>query len=184
MNNKIKISQVVISLLAMLIIAGLGIILFRTYNSNKALNPEILRNSTPFKKEAAPLLFKVELPEKKELKPSRPEDLGITVYYEDNRPKTQEEWNTLVRESYQKNRREFEQTYSDEFGPNLYKQLDEADLEEIETNRVRIEGRIAEYEEELNANPGDKYSEEKLENWRKFKALLITIYGEKSNIEK
>jgi hypothetical protein len=157
--------------------------LFRTGDSGKALNPEVLQDRELLKTEVTPSLSAMKLPERKELKPSRPEELGITVYYEDNKPETQEEWNALMRESYQKNRKEFEQAYSGEFGPSPYDQLDEADLEEIDTNRVRIDAKISEYEKQLKTNPDDKNSKEKLENWRKFKALLIAVYGEKNNVD-
>ncbi len=134
--------------------------------------------------EVAPSSSGVELPERKKLKPSKPEDLGLTVHYEDDKPKTQEEWNAFMAESYQKNRKEFEENYKGEFGPSPYEQLDEADLEEIDTNRVRIDERISECEEKLKDNPDDKDLKEKLENLQKLKAFLIAVYGEKSNVEK
>ena len=182
LNDKIKIFQVTIVLFSILIVIGIGMILHKTYNSSKeTLSPKISQKKELFN---TPSLSGVELQGRKEIKPSRPEDLGINVYYEDNKPKTQEEWNAFIAKSYQNNRKEFEESYNGKFGPSPYQQLDKADIEGIDTNRVRIDERISECEEKLKANPDDKDAKEKLENWRKFKALLITVYGDKSNIEK
>jgi hypothetical protein len=89
-----------------------------------------------------------------------------------------------MEESYQKNRKEFEESYKGELTLSPYKQLDEADLEEVDTNRVRLDEKISECEEKLKSNPNDEDSKKRLENWQKLKALLIAVYGEKSNVEK
>ncbi len=182
LNDKIKIFQYTIIIFSILIVIGIGIILYKTANlSKKTLSPKISETSKLFN---TPSLSGVDLHDREKIKPSRPEDLGITVYYEDNKPKTQEEWNAFISKSYQNNRKEFQESYDGKFGPSPYQQLDNADIEEIDTNRVRIDKNILEFEEKLKANPDDKDAKVKLENWRKFKAILIAAYGEKSNVEK
>jgi len=171
--------NIITFLLAVLIITGVYMILYRTHDIFKKPSPIVTETAS----KTTDASYITDFAEERKVTPSRPEDLGITVYYEDEEPKTQEEWNAFVANSYKVNRREFENNYKGEFGPSPYRQLDEADLKEIETNRTRIDEKISEYEKQLKNNPDDETSKERLKNWRKFKALLVAVYGEKSNEE-
>lgn len=167
--------------LTVLIFVGLSLIVYRTQTTFK--KPDLIKKDTSLKASVPPFPMELDLPEREKVKPSRPQDLDINVYYEDNKPKTQEEWNAFIFEAYRRNREEFEENYTGGFGPGPYEQLDNADLKEIETNRSRLEEEISECEEKLKTYPDDEDLQKRLENWQKIKALLVAVYGEKADDE-
>ena len=169
----------VIFLLTILIVVGMFLIMYKVQNTSP--KPVLTKEETSLK--TTPLSLELDLPVREKVKPSRPEDLGITVYSEYNEPETQEEWNVFIKKSYRENRREFEKTYAGEFGAGPYEQLDNADLREIEKNRARLDEKISECEGKLESTPDDEDLKTELKNWQKLKALLIAVYGEKSDIE-
>lgn len=169
-------------LLTIMIIVGLSAILYRNKTSDISPTSDLIKEKDSLKT-AHPYPLQLDLPVREKVRPARPQELGITVYYEDNKPKTQEEWNAFISESYREARKDFEQENPEKLEGNPYKQLDEKNLKEVNEKTVQLDEKIAECEKKLKDNPDDENSKRQLENWQTMKALLVAVYGEGSSEE-
>ena len=143
------------------IMVVIGMVSFSLYQSSQ------LPRDTEAKPQQEKPHESVDVPEEpKRLTPDRPEDYGMTVTPENNKPRTQEEWNNLIAEKMSGLRYN-----TDPEAWERVKTMTAEDPARTQEKIRQIEADIARYEEILVSDPSNQDLSNKIERLRMLKAI-------------
>lgn len=146
----------------MLIVLGiftLGIFLFFVYQA--------LKTEKEIVKVPAPLLREEEISEKQVgLTPSKPQDYGMIVIEDNDRPQTQEEWDNLFSKKISEMKSEYEASTWDKVNAQI-----QEEPQKTEEKLKQIDSSIQKCNEALNQDPNNQEIKDKLERLMMLKSI-------------
>ena len=150
--------QMIIFSLIILLTSG---IVFFSLHQNRGIEKEVAKTEhVPEKEEPAATT------ERKEIVPSRPEDYGVIIIDEGNKPKTQEEWDKLFSQKIKELKTEFPaETWNE-----INEKIKEDPLKKANTMK-EIDENIAKCKKILDKEPHNKEIKDKLERLMMLKSI-------------